>query len=95
MIKFMDPPIAVGLTTYAELVELLPSCSSAVGFCISVGSKFFREGMSDIDNTILPLLKSNSNVSVSPRVLSSYSILVWFTEQVGSHNKIILFCFSS
>lgn len=43
--------------------------------------------MSDIDNTILPLLKSNSNVSVSPRVLSSYSILVWFTEQVGSHNS--------
>ena len=59
-----------------ELVKLWDQCSSCVGFCISLGEKFFSIGYKEIDD------ESKADGSISPRVIPSYAILFWFVEQV-------------
>lgn len=83
MIEFSEPPLTSCLTGAKELNMLLPQCSSAIGFCIRIGNKFFCDGLADVDNIILPLLRSKAKAGISPRVLSSYSILLWFAQQVS------------
>ena len=67
---------------HMELVKLWDQCSSCVGFCISLGEKFFSIGYKEIDDVLVPLLESKADGSISPRVIPSYAILFWFVEQV-------------
>ena len=72
-----------------KLVELWKSAGSCTAFCIGLGHSFFSYGVTEVDNTILPLLKEmiqNSTAmslhTLSPRVLPSYAILYWFSLKV-------------
>jgi len=68
-----------------RLVELWEKCSSYAGFCIELGEKFFHEGITEVDDTIIPLLQSKADRSISPRVIPPYAILLWFAQQVTMH----------
>ena len=65
-----------------HLVELWEKCSSCAGFCIELGERFFNDGVTEVDGTLIPLLKSKADISVSPRVIPSYAYLLWFAQQV-------------
>ena len=81
MISFADPPLGMHLSDYMELVQLWTGCSPCVGFCISLGSTFFTEGVKEVDNDIIPELTAHAS-SVLQRVISTYSILYWFATKV-------------
>ena len=89
MIKFSDPPISMTLTNYMKLVHHLPFCSSSIGFCIELGDRFFTEGTSEVDKHIMPLLQSKASGHISPRVMTSYSMLLWFAKAVSKINNIV------
>lgn len=61
-----------------ELVKLSENSSSVVGFCVSLGEKFFSEGIEEIDQSILPNLVAKAGSGVVSRVIPSYAILYWF-----------------
>lgn len=82
MVKFRTPPVGMLLSEYMELSDLMQTCSSCSGFCISLGRKFFEEGIKEVDTRITPELSAALEDGVSPRVLPSYSILFWFALQV-------------
>ena len=66
---------------YAKLPDLMKKCSSSVGFVVSLGAKFIIEGITQIDNEILPEIQKVAS-RVLPRVIPSYCILLWFTQEV-------------
>lgn len=74
-----------------ELVDLLHSCSSCAGFCISLGEKFFLEGINEVDNEILPKLREKAGDGIMSRVLLSYAILYWFCSKVKLKHPFIAF----
>ena len=82
MIEFFALSLSFKLNDYMELVDLLESCSSCAGFCVSLGKKFFLDGIEEVDNVILPKLLAKAGSSVMSRVLPSYAILYWFCSQV-------------
>lgn len=82
MIEFTLPALSMTLTEYMELTEQWESCSSCVGFCVSLGEEFFSSGVKEVDTEIMPNISSQAGPNVIPRVLPSYSILYWFARQV-------------
>ena len=84
MIEFSLPAISFTLNDYMELVELWESCGSCIGFCVSLGEKFFSAGIQEIDDDILPRISGQAGPGVVSRVLPSYSILYWYSTQVFS-----------
>ena len=44
--------------------------------------RFFSTGVGEVDREILPKLAAKAEYGVIPRVLPSYSILYWFSNQV-------------
>ena len=70
------------MTQYAELPELLQASSSAIGVMIGLGRKFVESGIREMDGELLPELRNLIGESTIPRVLPSYSILLWFTMEV-------------
>lgn len=86
MIEFTTPALSLSLSEYIELGELWENCLTCVGFCISLGEKFFIDGIREIDEIIRPNLSSHANSNVSPRVIPSYFILYWFCLQVHDHH---------
>ena len=88
MIEFTSPPISTTISQYMRLVQLWKACSTCVGFCIGLGDAFFSDGgVNHVDNTILPTIISHAAEGISPRVLPSYAILLWFAQQVRESNK--------
>jgi len=83
MIEFSSPPLSFTMQKYMELVVLLESCSSCAGFCVSLGQRFFSDGIKEIDKVIIPRLLSTVGSSVLSRVIPSYAILYWFCTMVG------------
>lgn len=57
-------------------------CSSSLGYIVSLGETFVKEGHLDIDDTISPKIKEVFGVNISPRVQSCYCILMWFVLKV-------------
>lgn len=90
LIKFDDTPLTMSTQQHLQLVQLLEKCSSCVGFCIALGSRFFEEGgIAEVDNDIKPWLSSKSCGALHPRVVLSYSILMWFMRQVYYHYNYV------
>ena len=75
MIEFSNPPLALSISQYMELVELWNACSQCTGFCISLGKLFFSKGVEQIDGRILPKFIACAQKSTSPRVIPSYAIV--------------------
>ena len=69
MIEFAEPPLSSKMAEYIELAELYEKASACVGFCISLGEQFFRDGIVEVDTNIIPTLKDLAGPNVSPRVL--------------------------
>ena len=86
MIEFISPPLSLTITEYMELVELWEKISSCAGFAISLGEKFFSEGVKMVDDEIMPNLTNLAGSGVIPRVLPLYSILYWFCLQVSGYD---------
>lgn len=68
-----------------ELVELWTACNCCAGFCVilSLGNRFFSQGLEQVDSEILPEFTTSAAEGISPRVLSSYAILFWCALQVS------------
>ena len=58
--------IADCLRTLAELVNLYKCSSNCMGFCVSLGEKFFQEGINEVDTTIARMLKEYLNPTMYP-----------------------------
>ena len=82
MIEFAEPPLSSKMAEYIELAELYEKASACVGFCISLGEKFFGEGIGEVDTNVIPTLMELAGPNVAPRVIPAYAILYWFTVQV-------------
>ena len=77
-----------------ELVELQEGSSTCLGYCVSLGQRFFTSGIKEVDTTILPHITAVAGPSVIPRVLPSYSLLYWFAIQVSTFYKsYVQICF--
>jgi len=85
MVEFSQPALGLGLSEFVDLAEMWEGCNSCVGFCVSLGHKFFSSGIKEVDQTVLPHLSALAGSDVIPRVLPSYSILYWFSLQVRSN----------
>lgn len=93
MIEFANPPVGMTIAEYMQLVELWTACSTCIGFCISLGKRFFNEGVEEVDSNILPSIASSASEEISPRVIPSYAILFWFALQVSC--SLILFTYTA
>ena len=92
LIKFSDPPLSFTFSDYTVINELSKCSSSSIRFCISLGEKFVTEGITEVDDTIIPLLKGliGPTANVSPRVIPSYAILYWFASKVMHSYNVML-----
>ena len=89
--NFSQPPLDIPMQQYLSLSESLKHLSSVCSAVISLGSKFFAEGVKEADERILPRLRQQIGDGTSPRILPSYAILLWFTEEVtklGSYTRV-------
>ena len=60
----------------------MEKCSSSLGYIVSLGEIFVKQGHLDIDKTISPKIKEVLGLNVSPRIHSCYCILMWFVLKV-------------
>lgn len=81
MLEFAEPPLTIQLDEYMELARLWKGCSPCVGFCISLGSKFFNEGYKDV-KIFTDQISPEAQDGISPRVLPAYAMVYWFARQV-------------
>ena len=63
----------------------MEKASSAIGFIISLGTKFVEKGHKDIDEKISPKIKEVLGANILSRVRCCYSILMWFVLEVTVH----------
>lgn len=83
LIEFVHPRIDSTISEFDQLHQLMENSSSAVGFLISLGKKFLINSTKDLDEKILPKLKSAlEDAAVIPRVYIGYAILIWFVLEV-------------
>ena len=82
MFELQNPPLRIAILDYMDWVQRWNAYSSCAGFCISLGSAFFSQGIKAVDQEILHELSASSADSISPRVLPFYTILYWFAHQV-------------
>ena len=82
LIEFKHPRLQTSMKKFEELTKLMESLSSAAGFMISLGKKFTKEIVADLDSSILPELKKRLGENVLPRTFVGYGILIWFVKQV-------------
>ena len=88
MIEFLTPQVGMAVSRYMELVTLWEACSTCAGFCISLGKKFFTQGVQEIDSDICPAIAAAISQDISPRVIPSYATLLWFGMQVSLLNSL-------
>ena len=89
LVEFQDPPLSLTLTQHMHLVELWKKCSSCIGHCIELGERFFKKGVSEVDDIIIPKLNSRAQQGISPRVIVSYAKLLWFAQEVIEHMFVV------
>lgn len=83
MIHFRGPaPKQLSLSNYMEIVNIQKRAGNCVGFFIRLGEEFFKSGVSEVDNDILPTSINKAGSNVNPRVIPSYAMLLWFTSKV-------------
>ena len=68
----------------------MESSSSAVGFLISLEKKILINSTKDLDEKILPKLKSALEDAVIPRIYIGYAILIWFVLEVIITSPILI-----
>lgn len=67
---------------YTTLPLLLKEGTRAMGTVIGLGKKFVLSGIKEMDEKLLPQLRSIVGQDTMPRVLPSYAMLLWFTIEV-------------
>ncbi len=67
---------------YRGLPPLLERVSSAVGRVIRLGKVFVEEGIQEMEEVIKPEVVDLLGHKAIPRVIPSYTILMWFTFEV-------------
>lgn len=72
----------IAMTDYQKFPMLLKESAKAVGAVIGMGKKFVTLGVKEIDNKLVPMLRDLIGKNTIPRVLPSYSMLLWFTIEV-------------
>lgn len=82
LIEFVHPRIDSTISEFDKLHQLMESSSSAVGFLISLGKQFLINSTKDLDEQVLPKLKSALEDAVIPRIYIGYGILIWFVLKV-------------
>ena len=82
LIQFASPCLDPNIVEFTKLNSLFPDVSKAIGFCIGLGEKFVKVGIEEMSQEIIPFVKECLKGVAFPRVLTSYSILLWFTEKV-------------
>ena len=73
MIQFENSCVEPKIRDYTELNSLLPELSRAVGFLISLGKKFLENGITELDEDIIPVVNSLMKGKAFTRVLTSYT----------------------
>jgi hypothetical protein len=84
LIGFDLPQVDPTMTDYCNMPQLMTDSTLAVGYMISLGSKFVQCGISEIDNSIMPKLNKMLPDGVWPRIVPGYASLMWFTYQVSA-----------
>ena len=84
----MEPALSSNVLSYTELVQLYKSSSNCMGFCVSLG-EFFEDGIAEVDDHIVPMLREHLGPSVYARVIPSYAILYWFASKVGERHVLL------
>ena len=85
MVRFENPCIEPSVRDYTKLNSLLPELSKAVGFLISLGEKFVDQGITNMDEEIIPFLNKTMKGKAFARVITAYAMLMWFTKQVHTY----------
>lgn len=65
----MELALSSNVSSYTELVQLYKSSSNCMGFCVSLGEKFFEDGIAEVDDHIVPMLTEHLGPSVYARVI--------------------------
>ena len=84
LLDFHGKPAQNTVLGFARLHQLMPEASGAVGKVIALGDRFFTDGMGELDDVILPQLRSQLPAAALPRVVPAYGTLMWFTKEVSS-----------
>lgn len=92
LIEFVHPRIDSTISEFDKLHQLIESSSSAVGFLISLGNEFLINSTKDLDEQVLPKLKSALEDAVIPRIYIGYAILIWFVLKVIITSPILICC---
>ena len=84
LLYFHSKPVQNSVVGFAQLHQLMPAASGAIGKIIALGQRFFAEGMAELDSVILPQLHNQLPPAVLPWVVPAYATLIWFTQEVSS-----------
>ena len=63
LIEFPEPALSSNMAKHTELYKCSSNC---MGFCVSLGEKFFQKGIHEVDTTIVPMLKEHLRPGVYP-----------------------------
>lgn len=70
------------MADYAKLPPLLDQAGSSIGQIIRLGKEFVDRGIDEMDTVVKPLLVPLLGGCVIPRIISSYTIFLWFAFEV-------------
>ncbi len=82
MIEFSQPRLDVSSPEFTQLPSLLKEASRAMGMVISLRKKLLDVGIKDTHEHLLPKLREAVGKDTMPRVIPSYTLLMWFTIEV-------------
>ena len=71
------------MAEYQKLPPILKDASKTVGVVKGLGEKFVQSGVREMDSVLQPKLHSLFGNATLPRILQSYSMLLWFTLEVS------------
>lgn len=88
VIPFNLPKIGAETAAECEAFQILGAlrkkASAAIGWAISLGKKFRSTGVMEINTVLLPKLHPKLK-GLEPRLITGYSILLYFIDQVHVH----------
>jgi len=90
LIEFNHPRLESTVGDFDKLCKLMDKSSCLVGFLISLGKQFVNSKTKDLDEEILPKIRTSLQGDATSRICIGYGILMWFVLKVYR-----LFCFIS
>ena len=83
IIDFKMPRLENDVNLFSHLIdELIPKSSSGIGSLVSLYKIFVEDGISNVNENILPIVNETLSAAVLPRVRISYAVLIWFVLKV-------------